>query len=218
MGNRHTGLLWTAFALVCLSAPYAAQASPVLGFSPSATTVGFNRSFDVQVVVGNVATLAIAGFEVTFDPALIELAPVPATLGGFLASTPPDVTDFVAVTDGSVPGWLLVSIAQPFGSSGASTAAPATLAVLHFISRSTAGTTPLSFQNVIFYDAANADLFVTDPDSAVPLPAEAATGSVTVRDDNEPHPTPEPPTILALAAGLAAAVARARRRKPGQSA
>lgn len=185
-----------------------ASAAPILQFNPAPTTVGFSQAFSVDVLVRDVNDLASVGFDVEFDPALLELNPVlPATEGGFLQSA--GATSFLTLAD---VGFISISIALDASiPSGVSTmGTPGVLATLNFRSLSTPGTSALTFSNIFLFDLSNA-VELQNGRIALPLNAAPESGSVTVSEGTPV--VPEPTTIFLVGTGVFASLRRRRREE-----
>jgi hypothetical protein len=184
------GLIILLFALLWCAAPARAA---VITFDSVA--VGENGEFTLEIRVSDVDDLFTFGFDLVFNPAIIQ--PVAVAEGSFLSSgLTPGGEIFFFGGDTSTLG-LLSSVSgslfnQALGASGSGILATITFQSL------VAGNAGLEFANVFFFDSAF-------PQGNL-IPVDLLPGVVTV------GAVPEPSTLLLVGLGLAA-LTRSRRRR-----
>ena len=180
-------------AAVLAMASMHAYAVPTLTFSTPAVTNG--SAVDVDVVVTDVADLFGYQFSIGFDPRLLQAGSVSS--GPFLGTAgttfqDAGVLDNAAGTLSFAFGALIGAIPGASGSG--------TLLSMHFETLA-AGTSFLTFSDILFLDSNSNDIAVSATNGALAiLPVIVPPGG----------DVPEPSSALLLAAGVAAFAARRR--------
>lgn len=142
---------------------------------PDSATVGVGDSFSIPVKITAVSDLYAFQFDVSFDPATLQLGQV--TEGAFLATG--GATFFVAPTIDNLAGsatFVMNSLVGP----GPGVSGSGDLAILHF-GAAAPGSSPVTLSNIILLDSTLADLAIeieagqvdVEPVTAVPEPGTA---------------------------------------------
>ncbi len=198
------------FGLVLLSLPAMASAQTI-SLSPIQTNIGQNQQFTVDVLAANMTNLFGVGFDLLFDPTLLQF--MGASDGGFLtqggASAP-------TLTGVNPPGDLVFSQAR-MGAYSGTVSGGGTVSHLTFKSLAKDGSSGLNFSagsicvlsgSTCTYPAAqwlNAQVAVTTPDTVAPsVPTGfSATAVSAVQINLSWSASTDPSTGTSAASGVA---------------
>ncbi len=154
-------------------------AGNALFLSPSSQTIGPNQAFSVVLKIDSTTNLFGVGFDLLFDPNLLQFVSADST-GGLLnlgaGSTPSLLTGV------NPPGDLVFSLARFNPDIGAATTSTSTIATLNFLSLPLTGTT--SSSTVLNFPGTYTSLcFVATPGASCTYQSGTwQNGSVTVQD------------------------------------
>ena len=186
---------WKHFlAAVLLGASTQAWAAPILSFSTGpATQVGSTVTYNIAI--DDIADLYAYQFSINYDARYLRALNV--TEGAFLGTAGSTVSGVLGMEPGFID-FVYGSLLGPIpGASGSGLLASITFEAIG------AGTSALSFADVIFLDSVGADI--------AGLTALSGQG-VVLADPGGPVDVPEPASVLLFGAGLAGAAALRRRR------
>lgn len=186
---------WKHFlAAVLLGASTQAWAAPILSFSTGpATQVGSTVTY--HIAIDDIADLYAYQFSINYDARYLRALNV--TEGAFLGTAGSTVSGVLGMEPGFID-FVYGSLLGPIpGASGSGLLASITFEAIG------AGTSALSFADVIFLDSVGADI--------AGLTALSGQG-VVLADPGGPVDVPEPASVLLFGAGLAGAAALRRRR------
>lgn len=186
---------WKHFlAAVLLGASTQAWAAPILSFSTGpATQVG--STVTCNIAIDDIADLYAYQFSINYDARYLRALNV--TEGAFLGTAGSTVSGVLGMEPGFID-FVYGSLLGPIpGASGSGLLASITFEAIG------AGTSALSFADVIFLDSVGADI--------AGLTALSGQG-VVLADPGGPVDVPEPASVLLFGAGLAGAAALRRRR------
>jgi len=185
---------WKHFiAAVLLGASTQAWAAPILSFSTGpAAQVGSTVTYNIAI--DDIADLYSYQFSINYDARYLRALNV--TEGAFLGTAGSTVSGVLGMDTGLID-FVYGSLLGPTpGASGSGLLASITFEAIG------AGTSALSFADVIFLDSVGDDI--------AGLTALAGQG-VVLADPGGPVDVPEPASVLLFGAGLAGAAALRRR-------
>ena len=186
---------WKHFiAAVLLGASTQAWAAPILSFSTGpAAQVGSTVTYNIAI--DDIADLYAYQFSINYDARYLRALNV--TEGAFLGTAGSTVSGVLGMDTGLID-FVYGSLLGPTpGASGSGLLASITFEAIG------AGTSALSFADVIFLDSVGDDI--------AGLTALSGQG-VVLADPGGPVDVPEPASVLLFGAGLAGAAALRRRR------
>lgn len=186
---------WKHFiAAVLLGASTQAWAAPILSFSTGpAAQVGSTMTYNIAI--DDIADLYSYQFSINYDARYLRALNV--TEGAFLGTAGSTVSGVLGMDTGLID-FVYGSLLGPTpGASGSGLLASITFEAIG------AGTSALSFADVIFLDSVGDDI--------AGLTALSGQG-VVLADPGGPVDVPEPASVLLFGAGLAGAAALRRRR------
>ena len=186
---------WKHFiAAVLLGATTQAWAAPILSFSTGpAAQVGSTVTYNIAI--DDIADLYSYQFSINYDARYLRALNV--TEGAFLGTAGSTVSGVLGMDTGLID-FVYGSLLGPTpGASGSGLLASITFEAIG------AGTSALSFADVIFLDSVGDDI--------AGLTALSGQG-VVLADPGGPVDVPEPASVLLFGAGLAGAAALRRRR------
>ena len=186
---------WKHFiAAVLLGASTQAWAAPILSFSTGpAAQVGSTVTYNIAI--DDIADLYSYQFSINYDARYLRALNV--TEGAFLGTAGSTVSGVLGMDTGLID-FVYGSLLGPTpGASGSGLLASITFEAIG------AGTSALSFADVIFLDSVGDDI--------AGLTALSGQG-VVLADPGGPVDVPEPASVLLFGAGLAGAAALRRRR------
>jgi len=186
---------WKHFiAAVLLGASTQAWAAPILSFSTGpAAQVGSTVTYNIAI--DDIADLYSYQFSINYDARYLRALNV--TEGAFLGTAGSTVSGILGMDTGLID-FVYGSLLGPTpGASGSGLLASITFEAIG------AGTSALSFADVIFLDSVGDDI--------AGLTALSGQG-VVLADPGGPVDVPEPASVLLFGAGLAGAAALRRRR------
>jgi hypothetical protein len=186
---------WKHFiAAVLLGASTQAWAAPILSFSTGpAAQVGSTVTYNIAI--DDIADLYSYQFSINYDARYLRALNV--TEGPFLGTAGSTVSGVLGMDTGLID-FVYGSLLGPTpGASGSGLLASITFEAIG------AGTSALSFADVIFLDSVGDDI--------AGLTALSGQG-VVLADPGGPVDVPEPASVLLFGAGLAGAAALRRRR------
>ena len=186
---------WKHFlAAVLLGASTQAWAAPILSFSTGpAAQVGSTVTYNIAI--DDIADLYSYQFSINYDARYLRALNV--TEGAFLGTAGSTVSGVIGMDTGLID-FVYGSLLGPTpGASGSGLLASITFEAIG------AGTSALSFADVIFLDSVGDDI--------AGLTALSGQG-VVLADPGGPVDVPEPASVLLFGAGLAGAAALRRRR------
>lgn len=186
---------WKHFiAAVLLGASTQAWAAPILSFSTGpATQVGSTVTYNIAI--DDIADLYAYQFSINYDARYLRALNV--TEGTFLGTAGSTVSGVLGMEPGFID-FVYGSLLGPIpGASGSGLLASITFEAI------AAGTSALSFADVIFLDRAGND---------IPGLSALSGEGVVLAEPGGPVDVPEPASVLLFGAGLAGAAALRRRR------